>query len=531
MANEVTSQQNELDWMLAQHAKVKPMATEEKMKTPLSLVPVPIQPQFSMASELSDANLIERGCKSPKFATLLSGEWSGYASQSEADQAFANLVAFFTEDPTQIDSVFRQSGLMRDKWDEPHDADGNTYGQITIAKALAGTSAAAGCKARAEYACTSSASAVQAKPVVCAPTFQFIRAGDLLAKPKSIPWLIKGMFEQAGLLQLIGATGSAKTFMVIDWVSCISTGREWNGNSVSQGAVFYIAGEGHAGFGRRLRAWELENETSLADAPIYVSTMPAALMNVANAQAVSTAVETLAAESGVEPKLIVIDTFARNLGSGDENNNADASAFINNIDVHLRARFNAAVLIVHHTGHLESQRGRGASAMRTAMDSEYLLAVNGDYRSLTCTKSKETELGEPIDFKLKEVALDGWTDEDGVLMTSAVIVRAEGSAPKAKGKSPPRLKGANKIALEALHQALHEHGAAPSHELMEDVGDILAPSKVVLIEHWRDRAYTSSISTEGPDAKRMAFKRACDALRDAGFVEIWKDECCSTSPF
>ena len=59
----------------------------------------------------------------------------GYSSQSEADMALCSHLAFWTEkDPAQIDRLFRQSGLMRDKWDRPQ--AGTTYGAITIQKAI-----------------------------------------------------------------------------------------------------------------------------------------------------------------------------------------------------------------------------------------------------------------------------------------------------------------------------------------------------------------------------------------------------------
>ena len=53
------------------------------------------------------------------FQLLYNGNWEGvYKSQSEADLAFCNLLAFWTQkDYQQIDSLFRQSGLMRKKWD------------------------------------------------------------------------------------------------------------------------------------------------------------------------------------------------------------------------------------------------------------------------------------------------------------------------------------------------------------------------------------------------------------------------------
>jgi len=44
--------------------------------------------------------------------------------------ALCCLLAFWTGgDRTQMDHLFRQSGLLREKWDEVHYADGSTYGE------------------------------------------------------------------------------------------------------------------------------------------------------------------------------------------------------------------------------------------------------------------------------------------------------------------------------------------------------------------------------------------------------------------
>jgi len=55
--------------------------------------------------------------------------------------ALCCLLAFWTGgDRTQMDHLFRQSGLHREKWDEVHYADGSTYGEKTIERAIATTS-------------------------------------------------------------------------------------------------------------------------------------------------------------------------------------------------------------------------------------------------------------------------------------------------------------------------------------------------------------------------------------------------------
>ena len=55
---------------------------------------------------------------------------------SAADQALTNHLAFWTgRDMPRMDALFRQSALLRDKWDTVHRHDGATYGRMTIESA------------------------------------------------------------------------------------------------------------------------------------------------------------------------------------------------------------------------------------------------------------------------------------------------------------------------------------------------------------------------------------------------------------
>ena len=80
--------------------------------------------------------LIRNSKNAIKFNILYSGYWSSlYKSQSEADLALCCILAFWTcRNATQIDSIFRSSGLYREKWDEKRGVF--TYGIITIKKAI-----------------------------------------------------------------------------------------------------------------------------------------------------------------------------------------------------------------------------------------------------------------------------------------------------------------------------------------------------------------------------------------------------------
>jgi putative DNA primase/helicase len=106
---------------------------------PVREVQLPRTPQ--RLSNLSDADLIEKAqaaVNGSKFSALWSGNHSEYGSQSEADLALCNLLAFWTGgDAGRVDALFRSSGLFRsEKWDTRHFSDGRTYGQGTVDEAL-----------------------------------------------------------------------------------------------------------------------------------------------------------------------------------------------------------------------------------------------------------------------------------------------------------------------------------------------------------------------------------------------------------
>ena len=89
-------------------------------------------------SDLSMEQLLQLAKSSKNgaaFTALWNGSLEGYSSPSEADLALCSHLAFWTgRDAAKMDTMFRQSGLMRDKWDRQQ--SGTTYGAITIQKAI-----------------------------------------------------------------------------------------------------------------------------------------------------------------------------------------------------------------------------------------------------------------------------------------------------------------------------------------------------------------------------------------------------------
>lgn len=96
-------------------------------------------PSTSAGNHFSEQELVNKMLASKsgtEIQRLLNGDTSGYDNDhSEADIALAGYLAFWTNrDAEKMDSIFRQSGLMREKWDRK--TGNSTYGRLTIEHAI-----------------------------------------------------------------------------------------------------------------------------------------------------------------------------------------------------------------------------------------------------------------------------------------------------------------------------------------------------------------------------------------------------------
>ena len=282
---------------------------------------------------------------------------------------------------------------------------------------------------------------IQRKPL----TFKRFKKADI----KPTDWLIKDYLETDSLSVIYGPPANGKSFVALDWAACIATGKDWHGQRVKQGAVFYLVGEGFNGIARRLAAWELLNKQDVENAPLFVSDRAAILTDQLAVQETMSAIQAMVEESGETPVLFLIDTLARNF-QGNENSQEDMGRFITHVDA-IKAHFNCSVMIVHHSGKDGDKGARGSSALKGAVDTEYQCSIteSGDKKVTTVknTKMKESESALPRSFILEPQKL-GVVDEDGQPTWSAALVETDYQEPQA-----PQTKriGVNQVkAMEIL---------------------------------------------------------------------------------
>jgi hypothetical protein len=124
----IESRQEELD---AIRAELFPAPATANVALTNGKPPVPVA--------MDDHALLEKirlSRQGPKFAELYD-RGAPEGQESESDLGLCNILAFWCgPDDARIDSLFRSSALMRDKWDSPRGE--TTYGGYTINRALEG---------------------------------------------------------------------------------------------------------------------------------------------------------------------------------------------------------------------------------------------------------------------------------------------------------------------------------------------------------------------------------------------------------
>ena len=319
-----------------------------------------------------------------------------------------------------------------------------------------------------------------------ASAFQLVPIGSLeLTEPE---FLIDGLIETETLSLIFGDPGCGKTFLALDLAGCVAAGRDFHGREVMQGPVVYMAGEGHNGIVRRFMAWAKQNDIEdPAALPFLISERAANFLDVATMKAVCASCDAVAAED-CEQRLVVVDTVARSFGAGDENSTQDMGQFIGAVD-DLKARYpGATILLVHHTGHGDKSRARGAMALKGALDAEYRVEKSSNIVTMTATKMKDAPEPPEIAFELSDVSLGD--DKKGNPYGSAVL-----SLTDAPAKAAKKLTSGQKLAIDTYKIAARDKG-------VREEGAFFG----VQLEDWREAFYQKHTG-DTTEAKKKAFQR------------------------
>ncbi len=324
--------------------------------------------------------------------------------------------------------------------------------------------------------------------------FQF-QPLDQFVRGSSMGWWVKGVLPRASLAVVYGASGSGKTFAVLDLAFAIARGVEWRGRRVKQGRVAYIAAEGADGFKKRIQAYGQDSGVDLAAVPMRALDGAPNLMLIDDVTDLAKAVE---ACGGAD--VIVVDTLAQTTPGANENASEDMGRAVGHCRK-LREMTGALVLLVHHSGKDQAKGARGWSGLRAACDAEVeVVKTEAGARYLRLSKNKDGEDGLEWGFELQQVTLG--TDEDGDPITSCVMREAEINKAKAIGRE----LGPNEAAVNQAIQEFAKNQTAGIEvaEVIKRAVELLPPPE------------------DGKrDTRRMRVKRALETLCNGDEAPYW----------
>lgn len=330
---------------------------------------------------------------------------------------------------------------------------------------------------------------------------------ELLSEPIVMDWIVRDHIESDTTGCLYGDSGAFKSFIAIDLLCHVATGKDWCGNPVKAGNVIYICGEGKGGIKRRFRAWFERHGEEPRN--IYVRTIPAALIDPI---ATATLLDEIRQIGNVV--MVVVDTLAKNFGDGDESGTRDMGMFVTGMDSIRSATNGAFVLCIHHCGLSDKDRPRGGTPLRSGIDFECSVKRDGNDTVLTFKKMKDGEIPPPLAFSAATQSLPGTDNGKGQELNSLVLEPKPIDAANLPAPAPKPLGKLEQATIDALIELYREQG-----ENLKAGGHDPAGARVS-VSDWQQATIGTSEHAEARSRARKNLEKRGMVRIDNGFAYL-----------
>jgi hypothetical protein len=323
-------------------------------------------------------------------------------------------------------------------------------------------------------------------------------------------WIVHHLIAAGEVSTWYGEPGCGKSVLIEDLGLHVAAGMPWHGRAVRGGAVLYVALERAGVVARRCIAVGVEH--NMGSLPFAMVRGPLDFRDPKVADSIVATVTELATRHQTEPALIIVDTVSRALCGGDENSPKDMGLLVAGMS-RIQGDLGVHLAMTHHQP-AEKERMRGHGALLGAVDTTVHVFKSGAIRLAEVVKSSDHEEGQRIAFSLNSVTVG--EDDHGDPITAPVVAEADVTGTARKPSTA--IKGAAKIALGALREAIYALGEIPpaSTHIPPNV-------KTTTVARWREYAYRSGISaSDDASARQKAFNRAVEKLRADNFVGVWE---------
>jgi hypothetical protein len=335
-------------------------------------------------------------------------------------------------------------------------------------------------------------------------------------------FLVDGFLPLVGFGVIFGAKSSFKSFIAESICVAVAGGEPWGNRPCEQGPVVYIAAEGSAGFRKRIAGVKHARPDLPSDLPFHlIARAPVLGVGERDAEAIIAAIEAIK----LKPRLIVIDTLAQTLGSGDENKEGMVQFVANG--TRIAQHFQALVLALHHPGHENGDRSRGHSSLGGALDVEVRAQRNREQLSalLTVSKLKDDADDFTLSAHLQRVVLG--VNKHGREISTLVVDRIEDSTPPVEKPSAQRMPRQMRLLIDTVHATIDEAGER--FRPFADGPEVSGAAEAAIRERYYARLAENPDPLVDPiksaSARQKAFARSIKkALDDQTLVAGWRND-------
>ncbi|MDP6250144.1 MAG: AAA family ATPase [Candidatus Pacebacteria bacterium] len=366
-------------------------------------IPLP-EGQVLSSREIEDVIKKAKSAKNgEKFSKLFDGAWEEfvYPSQSEADQALCDLLAYWTDcNPIGIDQLFCKSKLYRDKWDR------DDYRDSTIGNAISITR-----QQTKDDTCSKEEDVTEG--------FHIIHISDVKHQP--MEYQIDRIWPINSVGIMSGQPGAHKSWLAWEIAVCISSGTMLFGiYECRKGRVLAFNDEDNLSMVTcsRIKALALQKNLDIKYLDLDLINVPAITLND---DVVQKKLELTIKQ--YKPDMVIFDPL-RNVHSLDEDNATAMSAKLLHFLREMNRRYSCSVLLVCHDkksrrdgGSNRPDQVRGSNALVGWRDNAIFLNEEKNKLIKVQIYNRACQSIHPFSFILKTEK-----DDQGDLKTAQLVV-------------------------------------------------------------------------------------------------------------
>jgi hypothetical protein len=321
---------------------------------------------------------------------------------------------------------------------------------------------------------------------------------------------IADLLETNTLAMIYGPRSAGKTYLLLDMLLHVAWGQTWFGLEVEPGPALLYPLEGNVD--NRVIAFRQQYDLDGVDLPFRWNNDAIDLANDGVVDGLIADIKAWGETFGQKVKVVAIDTLAATLRGSEDGSEAMNPVLAN---CHrIRRATGCCLLLVHHPGKDAKRGPRGFYGVEASLDTllEVKRADNGEAQ-LSVRKQRDLDWRTDLFYRTEKCVISFDLRRPRPIVTNIVvpILEATERATAAARARLAQLSPQHRLALDALRDALEQHGASsPKGQQAR---------KVITMEQWYQVFRQRFPADASEKSVRRAWQRSRQALLEAGLIE------------